>query len=77
MGVLRKQSGNEDQHCREPQADAKIRKTMEFIVNTVVLSTDHARRGARHVKKAILKPMPRPKIELNLPATTPWLVEWE
>ena len=51
VGVLRKQSGNEDQYRSEPEASEKPRKTMEVMVNAVVLSTDHAHRGIRHAKK--------------------------
>ena len=54
VGVLRKQSGNDQQRRGEPGAWEKPCKTMEVIVNTVMLSTDRACRGIRHAKKTHL-----------------------
>ena len=59
VGVLRKQSGNDQQRRGKPGALEKPCKTMEVIVNTVVLSTDRACRGIRHAKKTFTRP-PRP-----------------
>ena len=42
VGILRKQPSNKDQHCDETETGEKSSKTMEFIVNAVVLSTDRA-----------------------------------
>ncbi len=64
VGVLRKQAGNEDQCRSEPEASEKPRKTMEVMVNAVVLSTDRAHRGIRHAKKTHLNRRPT-AIEMN------------
>jgi len=54
VGVLGKQSGNDQQRRGESGAWEKPCKTMEVIVNAVVLSTDRAYRGIRHPKKTHL-----------------------
>jgi len=59
VGVLRKQSGNDQQRRGKPSAWEKPCKTMEVIDNTVMLSTDRACRGIRHAKKTFTRP-PRP-----------------
>ncbi len=56
VGVLGKQSGNEDQQGGEPGASEKSCKTMEFIVNAVVLSTDRAHYDVVPPKKAPARP---------------------
>ena len=49
--LWKQQPCNEEQRRGEPGAGEKLCKTMEFIVNTVVLSTDRADRGISHAKK--------------------------
>ena len=56
VGVLRKQSGNDQQRRGEPGAVEKPCKTMEVMVNAVVLSTDRAYCGIRHAKKTFTPP---------------------
>ena len=65
VGVLRKQSGNDQQRRGKPAALEKPCKTMEVIVNAVVLSRDRACRGIRHAKKNHL-PGRRDRLEINL-----------
>ena len=53
VGVLRKQSGNDQQRGGKPAALEKPCKTMEVIVNAVVLSTDRACCCHPHAKKVV------------------------
>jgi acyl CoA:acetate/3-ketoacid CoA transferase alpha subunit len=61
VGVLGKQSGNDQQRRGEPSVWEKPCKTMEVIVNAVVLSTDRAYGGIRHAKKTYFTRPPRPQ----------------
>src|SRR4029453_11289451 len=70
VGVLRKQSGNDQQRRGEPGTWEKPCKTMEVIVNTVMLSTDRACRGIRHAKKNPFS-VRRDRLEINLSGRWP------
>lgn len=70
VGVLRKQSGNDQQRRGEPGTWKKPCKTMEVIVNTVMLSTDRACRGIRHAKENPFS-VRRDRLEINLSGRWP------
>src|SRR5438552_4583308 len=71
--LWKQQPCNEEQRRGEPGAGEKLCKTMEFIVNTVVLSTDRADRGTVTPKNAgrrLLSRLKDPPLPVALSASS-------